>query len=386
MNTSEIEQSLGTGLYASREITLVKGDGATVWDDSGKQYIDCTAGAGVANIGHSHPALVEAIHEQAGSLITCAGVFANDVRVRCMEKLISISPPGLDRVYLCNSGAESIEAAIKFSRQSTGRKNVVSAMRGFHGRTLGALSATHRKEYQEPFAPLVPGFLAVPFNRVEAMEKAVDADTAAVILELVQGEGGVRPADPDYVTAVGRICRESGALLIIDEIQTGFCRTGKMFTAEYYDVSPDIFCISKAMAGGIPMGAVLVNRRIQTATGTHGTTFGGNPLSCAACLAAIDVMESESLAQRAADLGDEFARRLSSYELKQVREIRQMGLMIGIEIRKKVTPLLRELQELGILALPAGQTVLRLLPPLVITQEQMETVLETVVSVLQAQD
>ncbi len=386
MKISELETSLGTGSYASREITLVKGSGATVWDDTGKQYIDCTAGVGVANIGHCHPELVDAIHKQAGNLIIVANAFANDVRVRCMEKLISITPSGLDRVFLCNSGTESIEAAIKFARQSTGRKSVVSTMRGFHGRSLGALSATHRKEYQEPFAPLVPGFNAVPFNRAEAMEEAVDSDTAAVILELVQGEGGVRPADAEYVSAVKQICHDSGALLIIDEIQTGFCRTGKMFTCEHFDLKPDILCLAKAMAGGLPMGAILVNHKIQTVVGTHGSTFGGNPLASAACLTAIDIMEKESLAQRAAELGDAFVSRLKEQNLPRVREIRYKGLMIGIELRKKVTPVLMELQNNGILALPAGSTVLRLLPPLVITQEQLDSVFDGVISVLGAHE
>lgn len=385
MKISELETSLGTGSYASRDITLVKGSGATVWDDSGKQYIDCTAGVGVANIGHCHPELVDAIHTQAGTIMAVANAFANDVRVRCMEKLISISPSGLDRVFLCNSGTESMEAAIKFARQSTGRKSVVSTMRGFHGRSLGALSATHRKEYQEPFAPLVPGFVAVPFNRAEAMEKAVDTDTAAVIIELIQGEGGVRPADAEYVSAVERICHDSGALLVIDEIQTGFCRTGKMFACEYFDLKPDILCLAKAMAGGVPMGAILVNHKIQTVTGTHGSTFGGNPLASAACLAAIDIMEKESLAQRAAELGDALVSRLKEQNLPLIREIRYKGLMIGIELRQKVTPVLRELQQNGILALPAGQTVLRLLPPLVISHQQLDSVLDGVISVLGAQ-
>ena len=385
MKISELETSLGTGSYASRDITLVKGSGATVWDDSGKQYIDCTAGVGVANIGHCHPELVDAIHTQAGTIMAVANAFANDVRVRCMEKLISISPSGLDRVFLCNSGTESMEAAIKFARQSTGRKSVVSTMRGFHGRSLGALSATHRKEYQEPFAPLVPGFVAVPFNRAEAMEKAVDTDTAAVILELIQGEGGVRPADAEYVSAVERICHDSGAILVIDEIQTGFCRTGKMFACEYFDLKPDILCLAKAMAGGVPMGAILVNHKIQTVTGTHGSTFGGNPLASAACLAAIEIMEKESLAQRAVELGDALVSRLKEQNLPLIREIRYKGLMIGIELRQKVTPVLRELQQNGILALPAGQTVLRLLPPLVISHQQLDSVLDGVISVLGAQ-
>ena len=382
MNSSEQEQSFGIGVYASRGITLVKGSGATVWDDQGREYIDCTAGIGVASVGHGNLELVEAIEKQARDLMTCAGVFPNDTRGQCMEKLVSISPDGLDRVFLCNSGAESIEGAIKFARQSTGRSNVVSAMRGFHGRTFGALSATAKKDYQEPFQPLVPGFVHAPYNRIDAFDQVIDENVAAVVLELVQGEGGVRLADREFVSTVAEFCSSRGALLIIDEIQTGFCRTGKMFACEHYGVTPDILCLAKGMAGGVPMGAILVNNKVKTAIGTHGSTFGGNPLACAAFLTTVKIMEQQELAQRAAEFGDEFVRKLIKNQPKIVREVRHLGLMIGIEIRKKATPLIKQMQEQGILVLPAGSTVIRLLPPLVIEKKQLDVVLEALVSVL----
>ena len=382
MNSSEQEKTFGIGVYVSRGITLVKGSGATVWDDQGREYIDCTAGIGVASVGHGNVELVEAIEKQARELMTCAGVFPNDARGQCMEKLVSISPDGLDRVFLCNSGAESIEGAIKFARQSTGRSNVVSAMRGFHGRTFGALSATAKKDYQEPFQPLVPGFVHVPYNRIDAFDQAINVNTAAVVLELVQGEGGVRPADREFVSAVTEFCSSRGALLIIDEIQTGFCRTGRMFACEHYGVTPDILCLAKGMAGGVPMGAILVNDKVKTAIGTHGSTFGGNPLACAAFLATAKIMEQQELAQRAAELGDEFVRRLIENRPKIVREVRHLGLMIGIELRKKATPIIKQMQDQGILVLPAGSTVIRLLPPLVIKKKQLDVVLEALVSVL----
>ena len=299
-----------------------------------------------------------------------------------MEKLVSISPDGVDRVFLCNSGAESIEGAIKFARQSTGRSNIVSAMRGFHGRTFGALSATAKKDYQDPFLPLVPGFVHAPYNRIDAFDQVVDENAAAVVLELVQGEGGVRLADRQFVSAVAEFCSNRGALLIIDEIQTGFCRTGRMFACEYYGVTPDILCLAKGMAGGVPMGAILVNDKVKTAIGTHGSTFGGNPLACAAFLATVKIMEQQELAQRAAELGDEFVRRLIENQPKIVREVRHLGLMIGIELRKKATPLIKQMQEQGILVLPAGSTVIRLLPPLVIEKKQLDVVLDALVSVL----
>ena len=382
MNSSEQEKAFGIGVYASRGITLAKGSGATIWDDQGREYIDCTAGIGVASVGHGNVELVEAIEKQARDLITCAGVFPNDTRGQCMEKLVSISPEGLDRVFLCNSGTESIEGAIKFARQSTGRSNVVSAMRGFHGRTLGALSATAKKDYQEPFQPLVPGFVHAPYNRIDAFDQVINENTAAVVLELVQGEGGVRPADREFVSAVAEFCSSRGALLIIDEIQTGFCRTGRMFACEHYGVTPDILCLAKGMAGGVPMGAILVNDKVKTAIGTHGSTFGGNPLACAAFLATVKIMEQQELAQRAAELGDEFVRKLIENQPKIVREVRHLGLMIGIELRKKAIPIIKQMQEQGILVLPAGSTVIRLLPPLVIEKKQLDVALEALVSVL----
>ncbi len=380
------ETRLGVGVYRSRGISLVRGEGALVWDDRGRQYLDCTSGIGVASIGHANRHVATAISEQAARLMTCAGVFTNDRRADCMEKLVSVSPAGLERVFLCNSGAESIEGALKFVRQSTGRNGVVSANRGFHGRTLGALSATPNRSYQEPFSPLVPGFVYVPYNSIEAMEEAVDEKTAAVLLELVQGEGGVRPADPSYIEQTAEICRRRGALLIIDEIQTGFCRTGKMFACEHYGVRPDVLCLAKGIAGGIPMGAILVNDRIRTSVGAHGSTFGGNPLACAAFLATVRFMEQERLAARAAKLGDRFVDGLLANRPKLVREVRHLGLMIGIELKTRVTPYLQQLQNQGVLALPAGSTVLRLLPPLVISQSQLDVVFEQVIGVLETED
>ena len=376
------ETELGVGVYKSRGVSVVTGEGALVWDDQGRQFIDCTAGIGVANIGHGNLEMAEALYDQAKRLTTCAGIFPNDVRAECMAKLVDIAPTGLNRVFLCNSGAESIEGALKFARQSTGRDQVVSAMRGFHGRTMGALSATPNKSYQEPFNPLVPGFVHVPYNRIDALEAAVNDNTAAVLLELVQGEGGVRPAKREYIDAAVQICRAHGALLIIDEIQSGFGRTGKMFACEHYDVKPDMLCLAKALAGGVPMGAILVSDKIKTQVGSHGSTFGGNPLACAACLTNIRIIERDNLADHAAKLGERFVSQLKANQLSTVRDIRQLGLMIGIELKVRATPYLEMLQANGILALPAGTNVLRLLPPLVISQTQMDEVLSEVVAVL----
>ncbi len=382
VDSGELERQHSVGIYPSRGVTLVKGSGAAVWDDQGRRYIDCASGVGVASVGHANEELASAIAEQARTLMVCAGVLHNDVRAKCMAKLASITPDGLDRVFLCNSGAESIEAAIKFARQSTGRHGVVSAMRGFHGRTLGALSATHKKEYQEPFAPLLSGFAKISYNRTESLDAAVDDNTAAVILELVQGEGGVRPANAEFIRAAAQICSQRGALLVIDEIQTGFCRTGKMFACDIYDVRPDILCLAKGIAGGVPMGATVVNRKVNCEIGTHGSTFGGNPLASAAFLKVLEILERDNMADHARNLGDFAAELLAAQRIPVIREVRHLGLMIGIDLRKKATPYLQALMNHGVIALPAGPTVIRLLPPLVIDEQEMGEVIRAVTSVL----
>ena len=378
----DTERRYALEVFPKRDITLVRGSGAEVWDDRGRRYIDCVAGIGVANVGHANPAVAEALAEQARKLVACPGIFYNDMRARLLEKLASICPPGLSRGFFCNSGAETIEAAIKFARLTTGRPGVVSAMRGFHGRTLGALSATHKKQYRQAFEPLVPGFSFVPFNNADRLRAAVGDDTAAVVIEPVQGEGGIRPATAEFLHAAREICDDAGALLVFDEIQTGFCRTGRMFACEHHGVVPDLLCLAKAIAGGVPMGAVMANDRIQLPPGKHGTTFGGNPLVCAAGLAAIRFMQKERLAERAERLGARFRERCAPRLPARVRELRQIGLMIGVELRERCRPYIDSLTEAGVLALPAGTTVIRLLPPLVITEGQIDEVAEVLVEVL----
>lgn len=377
-----IERAHGLEVYPKRDITVVTGKGAEVWDDTGRRYIDCVAGIGVASIGHANAPVAAAVAEQARTLVTCPGIFYNDARARLLEKLAKVAPQGLARAFLCNSGTEAIEAAFKFARVETGRTGIVSTMRGFHGRTLGALSATYRREYRELFKPLVPGFSFVPFNNVDKLRAAVSEETAAVVIEPVQGEGGIRPASAGFLRAAREACDDTGALLILDEIQTGFCRTGRMFACEHYEVTPDILCLAKAMGGGVPIGAVLVADRVNPPVGKHGTTFGGNPLACAAALAAIRFMEDERLAERAARLGTRFRNRFERDLPARVRALRQVGLMIGVELRERCVPYLKALMEQGVLALPAGTTVIRILPPLVITEEQVDEVVDALVRVL----
>ncbi len=382
MNNIEIEAKHTSGVYAKQPISLVRGQGATLWDADGNEYIDCSSGHGVANLGHAHPKVTAAIAEQAGRLVTLFETFPNDRRAALMEKLTGLTP-GLERVFFCNSGTESVEAAIKFARLSTGRSGIVAAMRGFHGRTLGSLSATWNKKYREPFLPLVPNFQHVSYNNVEALEKAVSDSTAGVILEPVQGEGGVYPADPGYLEAAQRICSSRGALLIVDEVQTGFGRTGRLFAYQRYDITPDLLCCAKSLAGGVPMGAVLIGERVKNlAPGVHSSTFGGNPLACAAALAVLSVIEEEDLAGQAEAKGTYLMQKLRAIPCPGIREVRGLGLMIGIEMKQKVTPYLKALQEKRIIALNAGLTVIRLLPPLVITYTQLDQVAASLEEVL----
>jgi len=381
-----IQKQYEFDVYPKRDILLVKGKGARVWDIQGKAYIDCSTGHGVANIGHCNEVVTCAIAEQAQTLITCDGTYYNDKKALLLEKLISIAPDNLKRAFLCNSGTETIEAAIKFTRFSTKKKDFVCANRGFHGRTLGSLSATFQPKYKEDFEPLVPGFKFAPFNNFEKLAAEVDDQTAGIILEIVQGEGGVYIGDREYFERVRQLCDEKGIVLIIDEVQTGFCRTGKMFACQHYDLEPDILCVAKGIAGGVPMGAVLCSEKLEIPSGKHGSTFGGNPLACAAAIAALNFMITNQLDIQAAEKGNYFMKKLKKYEFPNVREIRQLGLMIGIELKEKVKPYLIELMELGVLALPAGSLVLRLLPPLTIRFDEVDEVVDKIIHVLKASD
>lgn len=370
------------GIYHPRGITITEGTGSTVRDSTGQTYIDCVAGHGAAALGHAHPEVVDAIQQQASTLLLCPGAFANPVRSRFLTALAGLLPPSLHRTFLCNSGSEAVDAAIKFARFHTGKTEIITAMRGFHGRTMGAMSATFTPAYREPFAPQVPGFRYVPFNRIEALESALTADTAAVILEIIQGEGGVYPADPIYLHHVRQLCSQRDILLIVDEIQTGFCRTGKWFAFQHAGITPDMVVLAKAIAGGMPMGAVVCGEDIRPPAGLHGSTFGGNPLACAAGLASIGIMEKLDLANIAAEKGTYLLNRLAGIASPLIREIRGRGLMIGMELKQKAKPVIDRLSDRGVLVLPAGPRVIRLLPPLIIPTNQLDQVVETLDDVL----
>jgi acetylornithine/LysW-gamma-L-lysine aminotransferase len=381
-NFIELEKTYEFDVYPKRDLVLVRGKGAKVWDADGKEYIDCVGGHGVANIGHCNDRVVEAIEKQSRQLISCSMTFYNDTRARFLAKLLAVTPKNLKRAFLCNSGTEAVEGAIKFARFTSKKKEFITAMRGFHGRTMGSLSATFNPEYRKDFEPVVPGFKYVPFNNFAKLESAVTGDTAGIILEIVQGEGGVHIGSSDYFKQVRSLCDEKNILLIIDEVQTGFCRTGKMFACHHVDLEPDILCVAKAIAGGVPMGAVLCSENIRPPIGKHGSTFGGNPLACAAGVAAIDYMLDHHLDEQAKEKGDYFVGRITQTSFANVREVRHLGLMIGIELKEKSQPYLVKLLEKGVLAMPAGATVLRFLPPLTIAREEIDFVTEKVIEVL----
>ncbi|MEM8713941.1 MAG: aspartate aminotransferase family protein, partial [Planctomycetota bacterium] len=338
----------------------------------------------VACLGHGHPEIAGEIARQSSQLMALTPSYANDARAGYLAKLSAALPASLDRAFLCNSGTESVEAALKIARWSTGRPGVVAAMRGFHGRSMGALSATADPKYRKPFAPLVPGFDHVPYGSLETLEATLSDQTAALILEVIQGEGGVRPAPEGYLSAVRELCDARGVLLIFDEVQTGFGRTGTLFGFENSGAVPDILALGKGIAAGFPMGATVFGPSIgPLPPGSHGSTFGGSPLACAVASTTLEILQRDELPARAARLGARALERLGTLiESPNVRDVRGRGLMIGIEVRGRVAPVRRALLERRVLSLAAGVNVLRLLPPLNISDDLWDEALDAVIEVL----
>lgn len=391
MNYEEIqglEAAYTSGGVGRRPVALVKAQGARLWDSEGNEYIDCAGAQGWANVGHSHPVVTRAIETQLQTYVAGQESSYNDQRALWMRDLAEVLKTSLGwdgcHIHASNSGTEANEAAIKFARYTTGRPNIIATMRGFHGRTMGSLSATWNKKYRQPFEPLVPGFQHVPYDNIDAMAEAIDDQTAAVLVEIVQGEGGVFLGSGEYFQSLRELCSQHGVLLIVDEIQTGVGRTGRWLACEHHQLSPDIVTLGKSIGGGLPMGVTVWQRNFGPfKPGMHGSTFGGNPLVCAASRAVIEVMAEEQLPHRAETLGAWTRDAIESLSTRRIREVRGLGLMIGIELRTKVTPVLQKLMQRGVWALPAGLNVLRLLPPLVIEQRDLERVVEVVDEVLQ---
>lgn len=368
-------------MYQKYPVCIVRGSGAVLYDIEGRAYIDCMGGYGVSLVGHCHPKVVSAIKEQCERLIACHGSLYNDKRAELLEKIAKIAPKGLGKVFLCNSGAEAVECAIKVAIKYTGRSEIISMVRGFHGKTLGALSATWSLKYREAFKNLLnPNFKFVPFGRLDKTEEALTEETAAIIVEPIQGEGGVYVAPDGFLEGLRKICDERGIVLIFDEVQTGFGRTGKMWASEHWRVVPDIMCIGKAMGGGLPIGATLAREEIMGVlkVGEHTSTFGGNPVVCAAASAVIDVIIEERLIERAWDLGSKFKAMLQKIVEESrsgiLREVRGLGLMLGLETRIDIYDILMRALEKGVILLYSGRNVIRFLPPLVISMEQLEAV------------
>ena len=372
-----IEDAYLARVYQKFPVSIIRGKGAIVYDANGKKYIDCMSGYGVSLVGHCHPKIVEAIKRQAETLITCHGSFYNDKRAELLEKLVKITPKELDKVFLCNSGAESVECALKIAVKYTGRSKIVSMIRGFHGKTLGALSVTWNPKYKKSFVSLIPkNFNFVPFGNLERAEETIDDETAAVIVEPVQGEGGVHVPPPGYLKGLREICDRHDTILIFDEVQTGFGRTGRMWALEHWNVSPDVMCIAKAMGGGFPIGATIAKAEVMNSLkiGEHSSTFGGNPLACAAASATIDVILEENLPERARRLGGYFKGLLEEMvdEFRILREARGLGLMLGLESRIFIYEVLMKALNEGLLLLYSGRNVIRFLPPLVIEESHLE--------------
>lgn len=374
-----LEEKYMAKVYAKRPIVLTRGKSVRVWDANGKEYIDFSGSYGVCIVGHSHPKVVKAIRKQAEKLISCHGSFYNDARAELLKKLAQIAPRGLNKVFLGNSGAEAVECAVKLARKFSKKPEIIAMMGAFHGKTMGALSATWNKKYREPFEPLVPGFKHVPRYNIQKMEAAITEKTAAVIVEPVQGEGGVRIPPRNFLQELREICNRKGVLLILDEVQTGLGRTGKMFACEHWGVTPDILCLAKSIAGGLPMGVTIAKEEVMSSfkVGEHTSTFGGNPISCAAACATIDVIIEEKLPERAAKLGSYFLENLEDLEARHkiVRDVRGLGLMVGVELRFEALNIILKSIERGVLILDAGRNILRFLPPLIIEKEHIDKVL-----------
>lgn len=360
-------------------LTLDHGKGSHVWDTEGREYIDVIGGIAVNCVGHCHPRVVKAIQEQAARLIHISNFYLSEPQVELSARLTGIS--GLDRVFLANSGAEAVEGAIKIARKyahSIGRGgNVLSFENSFHGRTLATI-ATGKKQMQRGFEPIPQGFLQVPFNDIEAVKNSVDDSTAAVLLEPIQGEGGIHVADVAFIQNLRSFCDEQNIVLIFDEIQSGMGRTGKMFAKEHYHVEPDIMTLAKGLGGGVPVGAILSNEKVSSAIefGDHGTTFGGNPLACAASLATLDVIESENLLSMASEKGKWINDAIAALNNKSVKEIRGKGLMIGVEFDFDTGKLVQKMMDNGVLANSTSGNVLRMLPALNISYEDLGTVMD----------
>ena len=374
-----------SNLYQKFPVRIERGKGAYVWDTSGKEYIDCMGGYGVALVGHCNPRVVEAIKNQAEKLIVCHMSLYNDTREDFLTKTAAIAPQGLNKIFFSNSGAEAVEAALKFSRRYTGKPGIISMNGGYHGKTFGALSVTYSEKYRKPFMPLLEGVKFLPYTNPN-IEDAIDDSIGTVIVEPIQGETGIILPPDRLLQNMRELCTKHKIILIFDEIQSGFGRTGKMWAGEHWKTVPDIMCLAKGIAGGVPIGLTLCKPEIVEAmrVGEHSSTFGGNPLACAAGSATIEALIEDKLVENAAALGNYFKEGLLILKdrHKIVREVRGIGMMLAVELRFDVKNVLLDGIRNGLLMLYSGKNILRLLPPLVMEKRTVSTALEIIDNLL----
>ncbi|MGQ3329843.1 MULTISPECIES: aspartate aminotransferase family protein [Halorubrum] len=370
-------------VFSEKPIEIASGDGVTLTDTNGTEYLDFGASYACTPVGHCHPEVVDAATSQIEELMYVQASYPHAARTALYEQLSDAGPGDVDNVWLCNSGTEANEAALKFARHATGREKIVATAQGFHGRTMGALATTWKEKYKDGFEPLAGGVEFVEYGDADAMREAVDDETAAVILEPLQGEGGINPVATGYLQAVREATDEAGAAMVLDEIQTGLGRTGSLWAAERHDVVPDVLTTAKGLASGLPIGATLCRDWIAEDAGNHGSTFSGGPVVSAAAGATLDVIEREDLATHADETGAYIRGQIEERLGDDVRDVRGDGLMIGIEVKRGSNRLLRDLAiEHQVLALPAGRTVLRLLPPLTIDREHADAVIDAIAEVI----
>ena len=376
-------------LYQKFPVNIDRGLGARVWDNLGKEYIDCMGGYGVALVGHCNARVVDAIKNQAERLLVCHMSLYNDTREDFIKKTQSIAPPGLNKIFFSNSGAEAVEAALKFARKYTGKAGIISMTGGYHGKTFGALSVTYSEKYRKPFAPLLEGVKFVPYTSLD-IEQAIDETIGTIIIEPIQGETGIILPPEGLLRHIREACTKLGIVLVFDEIQSGLGRTGKMWAGEHWNAVPDIMCLAKGMAGGVPIGLTLSKPEIieSLRVGEHSSTFGGNPLACAAGSATIDALTKDKLVENAAEAGAYFKEGLVVLKDKHriVREVRGLGLMLAMELRFDVRNLLLDGINHGLLMLYSGKNILRLLPPLLMDKTTISTALEIMDNLLLAEE
>ena len=376
MNTQElikIEDDYFINTFTRQPIILDHGEGVKVTDIDGNEYLDMFAGIAVNALGHNHPKLVSAIQDQAEKLIHVSSIYYNEPALIYAKRLVDLT--SFDRIFYANSGAEANEGAIKLAVKYTGKSEVISTVDSFHGRTIMTLAATGHEEYHEPFKAVMPqGFINVPYNDIEAIKEAITENTAAIIVEPIQGEGGVNVPDIEYLKEIEKICHEKDIVFIVDEVQTGFGRCGKLFAHELFDVKPDIMTMAKGIGGGVPMGAILATEKVAGAfvPGDHGTTFGGGPLVCAAANAILDAFEEENILDNVNEVGDYFISELKKLDKEVIADVRGKGLMVGLELTEPGAKYVDKLREKGFLINCTADKVLRFVPPLIITKEEID--------------